>query len=131
MSVMLTLTCQLTIPKLDVALELGKSISLAKAEEEEAARRVHATHKHHVSKSNEPSGEPANRPTGRRRPFGIAFRDTLSVSKKKSPDQSQKLKGIDVMTKEEQLAADTMQAIKASKRTLRVSHMLDAQLKEL
>ncbi|GJY36086.1 hypothetical protein Tco_0421464, partial [Tanacetum coccineum] len=32
------------IPDQDVALELGKSISLTEAEEEEAARQVHATH---------------------------------------------------------------------------------------
>ncbi|GJV78755.1 hypothetical protein Tco_1514625 [Tanacetum coccineum] len=32
------------IPKPDIALELGKSISLAKAEEEAAAREVHDTH---------------------------------------------------------------------------------------
>ncbi|GJX30455.1 hypothetical protein Tco_0238534 [Tanacetum coccineum] len=32
------------IPDPDVALELGKSISLTEAEEEEAARQVHATH---------------------------------------------------------------------------------------
>nr|GEY11783.1 retrovirus-related Pol polyprotein from transposon TNT 1-94 [Tanacetum cinerariifolium] len=35
---------------LDVALELGKSISLAKAEEEEAAKQVHATHARIVTK---------------------------------------------------------------------------------
>ncbi|GJZ42113.1 hypothetical protein Tco_0588999 [Tanacetum coccineum] len=32
------------IPKPDVALELGKSISLTEATEEKAARQVHATH---------------------------------------------------------------------------------------
>ncbi|GJX57206.1 hypothetical protein Tco_0287103 [Tanacetum coccineum] len=55
----------------------------------------------------------------RRRPFGIAFGDTSSVSQKKSPDQSQKLKGIQTMTVEEQLAADTMQALKDSKKLSR------------
>ncbi|GJV06144.1 hypothetical protein Tco_1343800 [Tanacetum coccineum] len=62
--------------------------------------------------SEEDSNEPANRPTGRRRTSGIVFRDTSWVSKKKSLDHSQKLKGIQVLTEEEQLAADTMQAIK-------------------
>ncbi|GKA26591.1 hypothetical protein Tco_0712700 [Tanacetum coccineum] len=80
------------IPEPDVALGLRKSISLTKAEEEEAARRVHATHERLVSESDEPFDKPTNRPTGRRRPSGISFRDTSSVSKKKSPDQSQKLK---------------------------------------
>ncbi|GKA79215.1 hypothetical protein Tco_0785811 [Tanacetum coccineum] len=32
------------VPKPDIALELGKSISLTKAEEEAAARQVHAAH---------------------------------------------------------------------------------------
>ncbi|GJY50528.1 hypothetical protein Tco_0441375 [Tanacetum coccineum] len=80
------------IPEPDFALELGKSISLTEAKKEEAARRVHATHEHLVLESDEPSGEPANRPAGRRRTYGIAFRDTLSVSKKKIPNQSHKLK---------------------------------------
>ncbi|GKC21985.1 hypothetical protein Tco_1024135 [Tanacetum coccineum] len=43
----------------DVSLELGKSMSLTKAEEEEVSRRVHATHERLVTKSD----EPANRPT--------------------------------------------------------------------
>nr|GEV40847.1 hypothetical protein [Tanacetum cinerariifolium] len=92
-----------------------KSISLTKADEEEAARRVHATHEQLVTKSDP---EPARRST-RRRPSSIEFRDTSSVSKKKSPDQSQKLKGIQTMTTEEQLATDTMQALKASKKLSR------------
>ncbi|GKB11974.1 hypothetical protein Tco_0845897 [Tanacetum coccineum] len=77
------------IPEPDVALELGKSMSLTEAKEEEAARRVHATHERLVTESDP---KPARRST-RRRPSGIDFRDTSSVSKKKSPDQSQKLKG--------------------------------------
>nr|GEY87183.1 hypothetical protein [Tanacetum cinerariifolium] len=55
----------------------------------------------------------------RRRPSGITFRDTLSVSKKILPDLSQKLKGIRTLTVEEQLAADMMQALKASKKSSR------------
>ncbi|GKF77737.1 hypothetical protein Tco_0230207, partial [Tanacetum coccineum] len=46
------------IPDLDVALELGKSISLIEAAEEEAARQVHATHARIVTES-EP--EPAKK----------------------------------------------------------------------
>ncbi|GJX29587.1 hypothetical protein Tco_0237666 [Tanacetum coccineum] len=100
----------------DVAFELRKSMSLTETEEEEAARRVHATHERLVTVFDESDPEPANRPTGRRRPYGIAFRDTSSMSKKKSLDQSQKLKGIQTLAAEEQLAADTMQALNASKK---------------
>ncbi|GJX84216.1 hypothetical protein Tco_0334990 [Tanacetum coccineum] len=50
-----------------------------------AARQVHATHERIVTKFDP---EPA-----RRRPSGIAFTDTSSVSKNMSPDPSQKLKG--------------------------------------
>ncbi|GJU67701.1 hypothetical protein Tco_1253960 [Tanacetum coccineum] len=71
------------IPEPDVALELGKSISLNEVVEEEAARQVHATHVRIVTES---ILEPA-----RRRPSGIAFRDTSGVSKKMSSDPSQKV----------------------------------------
>ncbi|GJU40583.1 hypothetical protein Tco_1193540 [Tanacetum coccineum] len=74
------------IPGPDIALELGKSISLTKAAEEEAARQVYATHARIVTES---ISEPA-----RRRTSGIAIRDTSQVSKKVSFDPSQKLKGI-------------------------------------
>nr|GEU31917.1 pentatricopeptide repeat-containing protein [Tanacetum cinerariifolium] len=47
-------------------------------------------------------------------------RHTSNVSKKKSLDWSYKLKGIQVMTKEEQLAAARKKAIKASKEALRL-----------
>ncbi|GKB35828.1 hypothetical protein Tco_0880770 [Tanacetum coccineum] len=78
------------------------------AAEEEATRQVHATHEWIVTESD-------LKPT-RRRPSGIAFRDTSSVSKKILPDLSQKLKGIQTLTTEEQLAADMMQALKANKK---------------
>ncbi|GJZ90286.1 hypothetical protein Tco_0662213 [Tanacetum coccineum] len=55
----------------------------------------------------------------RGRPSSIAFRDTSSMSKKISPNSSQKLKGIQILTIEEQLAADTMQALKASRKSSR------------
>ncbi|GJZ79340.1 hypothetical protein Tco_0644177 [Tanacetum coccineum] len=99
------------IPEPDVALELGKSISLTEATEEEAARQVHATH---ASIVTEPVPEPA-----KRRPSGIAFRDTSSVSKKMSSDPSQKLKGVQTLTPEEQITVDTMKALKESKKTSR------------
>ncbi|GKE73905.1 hypothetical protein Tco_1535946, partial [Tanacetum coccineum] len=99
------------IPEPDVALELGKSISLTEAAKQVAARQVHATHVRIVT---EPVLEPA-----RRRPSGIAFRDTSSVSKKMSSDPSQKLKGVQTLTPEEQIAADMMKALKESKKTSR------------
>ncbi|GJY72169.1 retrovirus-related pol polyprotein from transposon TNT 1-94 [Tanacetum coccineum] len=78
------------IPEPDVALELGKSMSLSKAKEEEAARRVHETHEHLVTESDEPFSEPINRPTGRRRPseaerysnadYGRTTRNPVGVS---------------------------------------------------
>ncbi|GJV29601.1 hypothetical protein Tco_1386049 [Tanacetum coccineum] len=114
------------IPEPDVALELGKYISRTEAKEQEEARHLHETHEHLVTAkptrdedSNESDPESAKRPTGGRRPSGVVFRDTKRASNKKSPDQSQKLKGIDVLTEEEQLAADTMQAIKASRKISR------------
>ncbi|GJQ99821.1 hypothetical protein Tco_0522806 [Tanacetum coccineum] len=61
------------IPEPEVALELGKSISIIEAKISEEERRVHKTHEHLVTEkpaseedSNESEGEPANRPTGRR-----------------------------------------------------------------
>ncbi|GJU35619.1 hypothetical protein Tco_1183973 [Tanacetum coccineum] len=59
--------------------------------------------------------EPAR--STRKRSSGITFKYISSVSKKKSPDQSQKRKGIQTLIVEEQLATDTMQALKASKRS--------------
>ncbi|GJW11465.1 hypothetical protein Tco_1577292 [Tanacetum coccineum] len=70
------------IPEPDVDLELGKSISLIEAAEEEASRQVHATHERIMS-----------------------------------PDPSQKLKGVQMLTPEEQLAADTMKALKANRKS--------------
>ncbi|GJV47780.1 hypothetical protein Tco_1437992 [Tanacetum coccineum] len=51
------------IPDPDVALELGKSISLTEAAEEEAVRQVHATHTRIVT---EPEPEPAKKKTSSR-----------------------------------------------------------------
>nr|GEY67661.1 hypothetical protein [Tanacetum cinerariifolium] len=93
----------------DISLELGKSMSLTEAEKEETATQFHATHERIVTESDL---EPA-----RRIPLGIAFRYTLNVSKKISPDLSQKQKGIQTLTIEEQFAADTMQSLKASRKS--------------
>ncbi|GJU46766.1 hypothetical protein Tco_1204032 [Tanacetum coccineum] len=67
------------IPEPDVAFELGKSMSLTEVDEEEAARRVHATHEHLVLEFDELSNKPTNRPTGRRRPS-----EQLAVDMKKA-----------------------------------------------
>ncbi|GJT29145.1 hypothetical protein Tco_0909420 [Tanacetum coccineum] len=77
------------IPDLDVALELGKSISKIKVEEHEEARKIHETHECLVTakptSDEEFDAEPARRPTGKRRQNGVVFRDTSTVSKKKTP----------------------------------------------
>ncbi|GJT37952.1 hypothetical protein Tco_0937817 [Tanacetum coccineum] len=65
------------------------------------------------------TSEEKHRTTGRRRTTGVVIQDTPNVPKKKSVDQSQKLKGIQTLTPKEQLATDTMQALKASKRISR------------
>ncbi|GKA93524.1 hypothetical protein Tco_0815510 [Tanacetum coccineum] len=73
---------------LDVAFELGKSISKTDAKIANETSRVHDTHACLVTEKDasekEPDPEPANRPTERRRPSVITFRDTPNVPKKKS-----------------------------------------------
>ncbi|GKC33843.1 hypothetical protein Tco_1046227 [Tanacetum coccineum] len=97
------------IPDPDVALELGKSISITKAEEEEAARQVHATHARIVTES---VPEPAKKKTGSKSTRSVVIQDTPSAPKSKLAASKLKLKGIPSLTPEEQLAADTMQALK-------------------
>ncbi|GJS63904.1 hypothetical protein Tco_0678468 [Tanacetum coccineum] len=80
-----------------------------KLREEELASNSSATHARIVTES---VPEPA-----RRRPSGIVFRDTSQVSKKVSSDPSQKLKGVQSLTPEEQEATDTMKALKESRKT--------------
>ncbi|GJV32097.1 hypothetical protein Tco_1392497 [Tanacetum coccineum] len=113
----------------DVALELGNSMSKKKAKISEEERRLHETHECLVIAKatgvDESDCEPANRPTRRRRPSYVAFRDTSNVSKKKSLDWTQKLKGIQVMSEEEQLAVDTKKAIKASKEAFRLQQQTE------
>nr|GEW36870.1 hypothetical protein [Tanacetum cinerariifolium] len=124
------------IPKHDVAFELGKYTSRSKAKEQEEARCVHEIHERLVSKKptsveeyDESDGKPANRPTGKRRPSGVVFKDTSNVSKKKSLDVSQKLNGVIIVSEEEQLTTDIMQAIKASRRTYRIQRHIKGSSK--
>ncbi|GJZ67955.1 hypothetical protein Tco_0631195 [Tanacetum coccineum] len=81
------------IPNLDVALELGKSISQTEAEEAEAAKKVHATQARIMTK-------PVPEPARRRKSGKVAF------------DPLKKLKGVPSLTLEEQEVADIMQALK-------------------
>ncbi|GJZ46203.1 hypothetical protein Tco_0593799 [Tanacetum coccineum] len=84
----------------NVALELGKLISKTKAEEAEEPRKVHATHARIVT-------EFVSEPTKRRK-LG-----------KVTSDPPKKLKGVPSLTLKEQEAADTMQALKESRKTSR------------
>ncbi|GJS15607.1 hypothetical protein Tco_0410079 [Tanacetum coccineum] len=97
----------------DVALELGKSISITEAEKEEAARQVHATHARIVT---EFVPEPTKKKTGSRNTRSVIIQDTQSAPKSKLVASNLKLKGIPSLTPEEQLAADIMQALKESKK---------------
>ncbi|GKC18277.1 hypothetical protein Tco_1020427, partial [Tanacetum coccineum] len=90
------------IPDSNVAFELGKSISSTEAAEKEAERQVHASHERIVTESIPKST--------RRRPSGIAIRETSQGSNKK-------LKDVQPLTLEEQEAADIMQALIESKKT--------------
>ncbi|GJR64371.1 hypothetical protein Tco_0010436 [Tanacetum coccineum] len=78
---------------LDIALELGKSISKTKAEEAEAARQVYATHTRIVIES-------ILEPTRRRKSRKVIF------------DPPKRLKGVPSLTLEEHEAANTMQVLK-------------------
>ncbi|GJV70203.1 hypothetical protein Tco_1485712 [Tanacetum coccineum] len=82
----------------DTALELGKPIRKTKAEEAKVARKVHATHARIVT-------EYVPEPTRRRK------------SGKVTSDPPKKLKGVPFLTREEQEAANIMQALKESKKT--------------
>ncbi|GKB41641.1 hypothetical protein Tco_0886583 [Tanacetum coccineum] len=63
----------------NVALELGKSISLAKAEEEKAAKQVHATNARILTES-------AKKKTGSRSSRSVVIQDTPCATKKPSVD---------------------------------------------
>ncbi|GJW82916.1 hypothetical protein Tco_0156061 [Tanacetum coccineum] len=79
---------------------LAKSIIKTEAEEAEAARQVHATHARIMTES-------VTEPTRRRK------------SSKVTSDPPKKLKGVPSLTPEEQEVADTMQALKESKKSSR------------
>ncbi|GJR26633.1 hypothetical protein Tco_1102865 [Tanacetum coccineum] len=104
------------IPDPDVALELGKSISLTEAAEEEAVRQVYVTHARIVTES-EP--EPAKKKTSSRSTRGVVFQETPSAPKPKPATSKLKLKGVQSLTPKEQEAADIMQALKERKKTSR------------
>nr|GEU59025.1 hypothetical protein [Tanacetum cinerariifolium] len=55
----------------------------------------------------------------KRRPSSITFKDTFDMLKKTPLDPSQKLKGVYFLTPKEQLAADIMQKLKASRKSIR------------
>ncbi|GJR95020.1 retrovirus-related pol polyprotein from transposon TNT 1-94 [Tanacetum coccineum] len=100
----------------DAALELAKSISQTKAEEAEAARKVHATHARIVTES---VPESAKKKSGGRSSKSVVIQDTPSTLKSKPATSKTKLKGAPSLTPQEQEAADIMQALKESKKTSR------------
>ncbi|GJU84200.1 hypothetical protein Tco_1291746 [Tanacetum coccineum] len=96
------------IPDLDVALELGKSISLAEAEEEEeVAKQVHATHARIVTESAK-----KNSVSGSSR--SVVIQDTPSAPKSKPSISKPKLKGVQSLTPEEQETAELCKLLKKS-----------------
>ncbi|GJU65980.1 hypothetical protein Tco_1252239 [Tanacetum coccineum] len=64
----------------------------------------------------------ANKPTRRRRQTGVTVRDTPTVTKKKTPEQSLKLKGIEMLSDVPMLETHIRKAMKASLRDLRFQH---------
>ncbi|GJU82904.1 hypothetical protein Tco_1285269 [Tanacetum coccineum] len=77
------------IPDPDVALELGKSINITEAEEDEVARQVHATH---VRIMTEYVPEPTKKKTGGRSTRSVVIQDTPSAPKSKPATSKLKLK---------------------------------------
>ncbi|GKB99002.1 hypothetical protein Tco_0985139 [Tanacetum coccineum] len=84
-----------------------------KAEEEEAARQVHATHARIVTES---VPEPAKKKISNRSTRSVVIQDTPSAPKSKPAALKPNLKGVQSLTPEEQEAADAMQALKESKK---------------
>ncbi|GKF19907.1 hypothetical protein Tco_0068545, partial [Tanacetum coccineum] len=76
-----------------------------------------------VSDESEPepahTPKPAKKQSGSKGTRGVVIQDTPRVPQKKSVDHSKKLKGVLMLTLDEQLAADTMQAIKNSQKTIK------------
>ncbi|GJT26495.1 hypothetical protein Tco_0906770 [Tanacetum coccineum] len=79
------------LQKSNVALELGKSIIITEAEEEEAARQVHATHARIVT---EFVPKPVKKKTSSRSTRSVVIQDTPSAPKSKPTTSKPKLKGV-------------------------------------
>nr|GEU63167.1 reverse transcriptase domain-containing protein [Tanacetum cinerariifolium] len=92
---------------LDIALELGKSISLTKAREAEEAIKVHVTNARIVTKS------------------------IPTHVKRRSFNPPKKLKSVLALTPKEQEAADTIKALKKAKCLAEDNPILEAHMKEL
>nr|GEW27720.1 hypothetical protein [Tanacetum cinerariifolium] len=86
------------LPDPDIALELGKSISLAKAKEEEAAKQVHVTHDRIMTESIPKS---ANKKTYRRSSRSVVIQDTPMLQ-----SQNQLLQSLSLKTSETQLGTE-------------------------
>ncbi|GJZ89511.1 hypothetical protein Tco_0661293 [Tanacetum coccineum] len=99
---------------LDVALDLGKSISLIEAEKEEAAKQVHATHARIVTES---VPESAKKNTDSRSSRSVVIQDTPSAPNLKPSTLKPKLKGVQSLTPDEKEAVNIMQALKERKKT--------------
>nr|GEU91567.1 putative ribonuclease H-like domain-containing protein [Tanacetum cinerariifolium] len=98
----------------DAALELAKSISQTKAEEAEAARKVHATHSRSVIESIFKS---TKKKSGGRSLMSVVNQDTPSTPNLKPATSKTKLKCSPSLTPQEQKASNIMQALKESKKT--------------
>ncbi|GKG11092.1 hypothetical protein Tco_0342492, partial [Tanacetum coccineum] len=72
-----------------------------------------------VDVSDEFEPKPAKKNTGSRSTRGVVIQDTPSALNPKPVASKLKLKGVQSLTLEEQKAADTMQALKESKKTSR------------
>ncbi|GJV13772.1 hypothetical protein Tco_1355313 [Tanacetum coccineum] len=89
---------------------VSKSISLDEAEEEEAAKQVHATHARILTES-------AKKKTSSRSSRSVVIQDTPCATKSKPAASKPMLKGVQSLTPQEQEAANVMQALKESKKT--------------
>nr|GEU46268.1 hypothetical protein [Tanacetum cinerariifolium] len=89
------------------------ALELAKVEEAEKARQVHATHARIVTES---IPESAKKNSGGRSSKSVVIQDTPSALKSKPATSKTKLKGAPSFTPEEQEAAYIMQALKESKK---------------
>ncbi|GJU44750.1 retrovirus-related pol polyprotein from transposon TNT 1-94 [Tanacetum coccineum] len=101
--------------QLDEALLSTDDYVLWFQRKQERERRLLLLKKSYISAADEGSDESKDRLI-RKRPTGVVTRDTPNVSMKKILDQSQKLKGIEMLSKDAQLAADIQKTIKAKKR---------------